>query len=438
MLFLCLFPLQWVKIISIGGGSLKAAHLALLIPFVMLWLKRKVVLPTGGLVSILALHPLLFASLLFALPFSENPGAGLQIIIRMSAYYAIGVVILVWLHTMTLQELMNTLSKSVFYVATTFYVVFGYYTLLSGVNIPKVFASAVASGQPNFIQYHLFVTVMNKGRLDGLSAEESIEAAGRHGIMIFLVLIFFCRVLFPKVGETRLQSLIGRVLLLSILAIVLVSLSRVALLVLLSGALMVFIYRALLSKVSNLTYLAIAVTFSFSILYLLFGEQGRVATILYEKLIVDVVDNPRATAFVQIIDDINLNSFFGAGTGTQLSLLDQQTKFPHNLVLFWWYQAGFIGLLLSLLTMSAFLFCCVKLCFLAVNAKGFVNGQVYLVAAIFLVPPIVRMLVAKQGALALTEWIAVAFAVVLGNLAMRERATRQSDQSFYNKKFVYE
>lgn len=419
LLFLCLVPLQWVKLISLGGGTLKAAHLALLIPPFVLWTKGKAVAPHSSFFPLLALHPLLFLALFLALPVSSNPDLGMEIIVRMTSYYIFGLVIMLWLSTLDFEQLKYTLSRAIFYVLATFLGVFGYYVAVSGTNILSVFSNAISSGNPNFIQYHLFVTVMNKGNLEGLSAEDSIDAAGRHGIMMFFIILLFSRVLLPKVDESKLQLLIGRLLILFVLALIFVSLSRVALLILLCSAILYFSYRFLLSKLSTLTYFALAGAALGVTFYLLFGEKGKIAVILYEKLFVDVVNNPRVFEFLQIIDEINANAFIGAGTGSELDLFGLEAKAPHNLILFWWHQAGFIGLCLSVMTLAVFIAYCLRFWYLSVNCKTASTSHLYLLSAILFVTPIIRMLVAKQGALALTEWIAIAIAITFSNFALK-------------------
>lgn len=419
ILFLCLAPLQWVKVISIGGGTIEAAHLALTIPPIMLWVKKKAVLPHSSLRGILLMHPFLFGALLLALPFSDNLETGIKIIIRMSAYYVFGLLLLLWLCSIKVEEFRYTLSKSIFYVCTVFTTVFGYYVVASGTNILLVLSSAVQSANPNFIQYYLFVNVMNKGQLDGLTAEDSIAAAGRHGIMIFLIIVFFSRIILPKIGESRLQLVLGRFFAGAILGFIFLSLSRVAILILICASLMYFLYRLALSKVSPATYLVLVAALLFGIVYLYFGEQGQISDILYEKLIIDVVNNPRVFEFFQILDRIDHNSFFGAGTGTELDLFGLAAKAPHNLILFWWYQAGFIGLFFSAVALIVFIFFCWRLWSLSVNSPVRTDGYVYLLSAILLVAPIIRMLVAKQGALAQSEWISIAVAVALANSALK-------------------
>ena len=427
MAFLCLVPIQWVKLISIGGATLKLAHLGLLIPPLALLLRRKIVVPSSGLMGVFIIHPILLGVLLASVPLSEQPGTGLFIVVRMSAYYIFGVVTFLWLSTLSRSELSNTLSKAVFFVVPWIFLVFGYYIAISGTNIIDVFLNAVRSGNPNYIQYHLFVMVLNKGSLEGLSEEEMIDAAGRHGIMIFLIIIFFSRILIPRQAESRFVRVSGIILCWLLVLFVVISLSRAAMLIFMCSGVLFLTSKAVKSEIKPVTLFA----FSFAALpaftYIIINGGGAIGYVLYEKFIVDIANNPRVFEFLQIIDKINAKAILGYGAGTELNLFGLPAKFPHNIALFWWHQAGILGLLSAMLAVLSFSYLCVRLLTLSIAEKSSVLSDIYLFSSILLVPAIVRMLVAKQGALALTEWISIALSVSVCIIYHRSRVAQDSE-----------
>jgi|GEM_PF-6214301 len=413
IVFLCLLPLQWVKLFTIGSASLKAAHLALLIPPLSLLLKKTFRMPTSGLMKIFLIHPLLFGILLFALPWSENPAAGLFIIIRLTSYYTFGLITLIWLESIHPGDLLSILSNAIFYVVPMFLLAFTYYVAVSGVNILEIITKAVQTGNANYIQFYLFVMVMNKGNRDGLSDEEMIDAAGRHGIMIFLILIMFARILSIKGEETTRKKILGLCLCWIIVLTVFVSLSRAALLILFCACAMWFANLVLLKRPGFLAYWGILGAASLVVTYIAFSGGGNLSDLIYEKLYVDVINNPRVREYSQIFFKINERVLLGYGTGTELNIFGLRGKYSHNLILYWWHQAGFIGLVGALGALIFFISTTIKLWRKSLSSDFSQQGQLFLLSSILLLPAIIRMMVAKQGALALTEWMAVSLCVAI-------------------------
>lgn len=408
VLFFSLIPFQWIQIISVGGFSLKVAHVPMILVMLAVATRPRLVLNFN-----LAAHTYYMLSfstivlLAISLMWSDSRLDGLNFITRQFFYFCLSICASLWLITIQPATLIKSASLSMFVAVPAFLAILVEHIVSQNINLLNLVQEASRTSRPEYIQYHLFVRLFNEST--GLeNANIVVSAANRHGVLLSLMTTcIFYLVGRSKLRQTRLRQL-GDLLAIVFASILLISVSRSALLVSII-CVTILLTGNLLRRGVRFFHIIATLLAIFAIFAILNLQQlNSIREIGSDKFISDVLENPRVYEYLNVIERIGDSPALGAGAGTPIQLDQGDAQYVHNHALHYWHQAGFIGLVLSI---SMFLYLVSVLHRSLIKASrtpiAILSDMLVLVSC-FCVFPLVRMAVAKSGALSVSEWTAIA------------------------------
>ncbi|MGV3484537.1 MAG: O-antigen ligase family protein [Planctomycetaceae bacterium] len=312
--------------------------------------------------------------------------------------------LLVWMLYAGLREfdcrqVMHYLSLGISLGAVLFIAGVFYTAAQRGKNVVKIYAHAVITADPNYVQMTLYRDLFSE---PGDSSESDEDAHGRHTIFLLLCLGAIATWLntHPSWTQRRPQKwqwlMIG-----TFVFLVLASLSRQSTLVL-----VIFLVCAALGSRSKMLPLAV---FLLALAGLFVALYPPVADLIRAKFFEDVVENPRVAQFERTMREILSSPWFGNGAGVRVA----GDFFPHNLILHGWHQAGVLGLLGSSLCVFSLIF------YLGTHVRLLLRRiETISVPAIAIVAigsiTLIRLSVGVRGSLEIASILSLAITLLLG------------------------
>jgi hypothetical protein len=413
--FLATLPLQWLALISAGPLAPKLPHLFAIALALGLLSRGRLAYglkstAVTGYVLLFTMYAYGFLSLIW----SSDRLDGASALVRDTTYVSLSFLIALWIARCSYEQLSRVASVSTI-LAVPLFMFFAAISLLKiGVNPLKLAIDAISSGNPNAIQYYLFRKMFNGGSLFGGGPSSVLySAANRHAVMLAFVLQMSACLAMP-VAMPLVRRLLLVASIVTLVALVLVSLSRSAWAIALACAL-VYASYFVLRRPRIIPYLAIGgvVILTLAIAFVSSDLYPGLREILYYKFYLDIINNPRAQAIAAILGRISEDPILGKGFGTQLNIGFEGVAYAHNLVLHFWHQCGIIGFALSMLVIVYLLAIFFRLFVVAVRSRDYTTSRTALAGAMLLTIPILRFQVAIGGGLSLPEWTAFAISVAL-------------------------
>lgn len=395
------FTVQWVEM-----GPLTVAQLAMLTGAASLIARRGFSFKPGVDLDIFAVYFSFIATLVLGLFWSERPVAGMREIINLIFYSSSAMLFLAWLRSLPERLVLHTLAASARIVVPGFALLYLVSAIIAGVNIPQVVLQAVSTGNPNFLQYQLFAVVFNFGD----PSSGSLSSAARHGVFLSLVSVSFTSIMLRKLAPTTsIWWSLGAI------GFTILSLSRSVLFGIALASILVLVRHFRVGSGLRRGPTVAFLCFSFALIFAGVGPVAGVRSLVQDKFLVDVVNNPRVAELPQVLRLLNESPLLGRGTGTPLLLDELLAEYPHNFVLYGWHQAGILGLLTSVAFLWLLVANVITGLRLAVQFRGDspLSSNRHLLSAMLLCLVVARLFFAKAGLLAIPEWVAISLAIYI-------------------------
>lgn len=398
------FTLQWLEL-----GPLPISQLALFLPLValtpMLSASRLATVPW-----LFVVYFVFLGALAMGLPLSQDLGAGMTAVARGTVYSVLGYFTYMWLLNEEPKVRIGQLANAVFWVVPGFFAIFYISALSAGVDLIGTVIQTFSTGNPYYLQYRMFNVTLNGG-----ITEDGLSSAARHGIVISLLTVIYLHLLLR-----RMPSRLGNALCIAVVMFALLSLSRSALLGAALGLICYMFFRLAERKI-KWTRVILVLGLGFALALAQGGLGDGLSTILREKFLEDILNNPRVFEFLQIVERLNERPVFGWGTGTGLGLFALDAQYPHNFILYGWHQTGLIGLAITVFFVFVIITYIVKCTSSAMRHAPSDRdvARLFILAAMLMCFVLVRLMFAKAGLLAVPEWIALCLACFSARCAMQ-------------------
>jgi len=264
-----------------------------------------------------------------------------------------------------------------------------YYGIQRSVDF-SLFLSFFLGGSFSEVQYGVFHKLFADYRL--VRYESASASAFRHGIL-YLVLCTFLISKFYSVDSHRVLRLDHRDLIIMLLSILFLS-RQVLVCTFFYYLLLILFYQ------KNIYFRAMFIAFIVAvIIFFVSGFNVTINENVYEKLIYDVLNNPRLIDFSIALSDFSDRVAIGVGYGVTLP----SGSYAHNLVINQLHQTGILGGVLAIFLVVHLISVCFNSIFLFI--KYYYSAHLILACLVSI--PILKMLVGVAGNLDFASWFAI-------------------------------
>lgn len=390
VLTLAVGPIQWFGISNIEL-NLKYVH----IPFYIMaaigfW---RLLRPTPDiravmkgirpfLISFAVIFTMYFTSILWA----ETPGR-LFVFILKNFLYFIGMVGCVpYLASLPLPVLKRSLVIGGG-LAVVIFTVVAWFTLASkGLSMISIIATAIQTGNSNYLQFALFLSIFNENFSQGVSVSSSL----RHTLIGFLQIALLA--LLYQLWTAR--SLLVFALFTVCLAWIVVSVSRSHFLIIASVTVLILFSM----RKDHFHWLLGIMMAALAALVLLVISGEGILDILTSRFS-NLSDDARVTQFYMEMRAIGEKPLFGHGIGANFGFSENVS---HNLFLAAWGQAGLIAFFASVVGFFSLIYA------LGSRVLAYSTSPQMMCLVALLVLPIIRVQLGGGGLFTLPEWLAIA------------------------------
>jgi O-antigen ligase len=453
--FLGSLSVIWISLFEVAGLQVNLAHLCFtgLALIFGLWRFPEFWRDPGGksTLAFSACYALYLTALFFSLFMGNQQASSYSLLVKYAAYFTIFFIVVVILGCPTVSN--PSIGKAVYWGSPLGIAVFlGFATYVffrAGRNFALEFGTALVQGDLAFLQFRLFLPLLNYNASEIDRTSDTFIAISRINTLtgtfvLYLQLVWIYRRAASIAMPPRLVSIICWSVTLFSLGVILGSASRTNIAAVILSALAALTAHTLSAR-DNRQFNNIVILLFIGACLLVFGVVVLPTTIGVDDMLAarfsgeTLSGDSRLAQYSEAWERIRERPFTGYGLGAGIDLIGDGGRVGqqvHNLFLASWYEAGIAGLCGAI----AFYGCCLAVWFRAFfqirfgPERYFRRGiSPYWAVALPCLPLVRAMFSGQGGNFTLVEWVCLAFFFAINvrneQLISKELLVSERDQS---------